>query len=280
MGKRGFKFLVIFFSLSVFITDFISASYGSPFSIGALFDSIDPTSMFLGVIFLVIFAFVNYSASKVFKDRSGVPNKTLVTVVSLSVALLSSYGIYKSGFDFSGVFFDFGSGIGISADWIYSLAFFIFLGLAIYLFWRFGLNSLVMLGVLFIFLGLKLLYEGDGAVYIGVVFLIVWLFFKIMFRPVSNRLINGMARGTSWSGRKAYGHYRDNVDAHRQRQEMNKDHEKAIRDNRAYDLKRYNQIISQIKSMPKGKYIKKGTSGYNQWRRLYDEADKLRKKLR
>jgi len=101
-------------SLGILLINFASA-YGSynSFNMRNLLDSFDPQTMFLVVGFIIIFAFLNFILSKFFKDKYGETNKATTGIVSFSISLLAIYGLNKSNFDISNLFYNIGIPEGI-----------------------------------------------------------------------------------------------------------------------------------------------------------------------
>ena len=107
--------------LALLLANFVSAySYGSYFSIRDYLYSIDPQTMTLAVVFIVIFAFVFYSLSRMLKNSEGEPNVIIAAVIAFAIAAFAGYGINRSNFDITNLFYN----IGISGDaliWIISI---------------------------------------------------------------------------------------------------------------------------------------------------------------
>jgi hypothetical protein len=137
---------------------FVSA-YGE-FSLSNFLDSIDPSTLVLGTLFLIFFAVINFSLGRFFKNSKGEPNKPVTTIVSLGVSVLAIYGIHRSGWDYESLFSNFFSGVGISTEALYPILMLVVFGLAIFLMFKFGIGATFLsFGILF--LGLALI----GAVY-------------------------------------------------------------------------------------------------------------------
>ncbi len=158
---------ITLFILSLFLINFISAYYGSytSFSLSDLLDSIDSSTMILGAAFIISFAFINFALSKVFKDKYGEPNKATAGVVSFVIALLITYGINKTGFDFEGLFFD----IGFSEGVLYTILPLVLLAGIIFLGIKFGFRVILIVlgGLLFIISLTDLIYSKGIAIVIS-----------------------------------------------------------------------------------------------------------------
>jgi hypothetical protein len=152
---------------SLFLMNFVSAynGYGS-FSLQNFFDSIDSSTMILGLLFLIFFSFLNFSLAKFFKD-----NKALSGVVSFAASLLIIYGLSKTGFDFQSILFE----IGISESFLYTFLPIIILIATIVLFWKFGSHTFGVLGALLIIISFTdVIYEKGVSLMLGFVLLVIW----------------------------------------------------------------------------------------------------------
>ncbi|MAG78788.1 hypothetical protein CMI40_00225, partial [Candidatus Pacearchaeota archaeon] len=139
-----------------------------------LLDSIDSSTIVLGSIFLISFALLNFSLSRVFKDQYGTPNKAMSGIIAFLVSLLMIYGINKTGFDYEGLFY----GFGFSSDLLSFLAPIILLVGAIYLIIKYGLSTLLLVfgGLLFLLSFTDIIYDGFTAGVIGVILILIGLF--------------------------------------------------------------------------------------------------------
>ena len=141
--KKG---LLVFFSfLYLFLINFVSAqffdNYGyGDFSISSFFDSINSQDITIFALFLIFFAFLFLILTRInlFRDAHGNPNKGIASVISFGISLLAVYGIYRSGFSFGDLF----SGIGVSPDSIYSLAWIIVIGAVFFIIWKLGISRI------------------------------------------------------------------------------------------------------------------------------------------
>lgn len=174
MQKRNLFLILI---LGLFLISFTSAYYGSynSFSLSSLLDSIDSSTMLLGITFIVSFAFINFSLSKVFKDQEGNPNKATAGIVAFAISLLITYGINKTGFDIEGLFYN----IGFSEGFLATIIPLILLGGAIYLGIKFSFGMvLIVSGSLFCIVSFtSLIYEKGITLVLGIILLVIggWL---------------------------------------------------------------------------------------------------------
>lgn len=161
------KSLIILSIITLVLINFISAYYGSyrSFSLSDLLNSIDASTMLLGAIFIVSFAFINYGLSRFFKD-----NKATAGIAAFVVSLLITYGINRTGLDFEGFFYD----IGISGDFLYTILPIVLLIGVIYLGWKLGFGIAIMIfGVLFILISFtSLIYQKGILILIGISLLV------------------------------------------------------------------------------------------------------------
>ena len=171
MEKRGV--LVV---LSLFLINFVSAQFGyGSFSLTDFFDSIGPENLTLIALFLILFAVIFYATSRVFKDSYGQPNKAIAGVISFALSILATYGIYRSGFDISNLFY----GFGISENLLYISIFIIFLIIMILIMWKLGVGGFfTIFGLFLILLAVftDIVYEETMLVIIGCILLLIGLF--------------------------------------------------------------------------------------------------------
>ena len=92
MQKKG----LLLFLLSFMFVGFASAQL----SLGNMLNSVDDSTIVLGLIFVIIFGLVNFSLRRFFR------NNTLAGGIAFAVALLSIWGINRSNFEYTGVFYN------------------------------------------------------------------------------------------------------------------------------------------------------------------------------
>jgi hypothetical protein len=153
-----------------------------------MLSSIDPNTMILGLLFIIFYVFINFSLSKVFKKE-----RASSAIISICVSLLAVYGINKTNFDVSGLFYN----IGINENILYTIVPWIILGLAILGSFakdettgkrRFRLYKLFMiLGAFFILLSF-FTYEKGTVMIIGIVLLLIGLFLWFMVRKKKGKI--------------------------------------------------------------------------------------------
>jgi len=170
MEKKGLMIPVLF----VFLINFVSAQFYGGFT--DFLYNIDPNAMTLGVLFIVLFAILFFSLSRIFKDKYGYPNKTIATVVALALSVLCVYWVNRTGFDIAGIFY----GIGISKEILYIIAPLVVLAGLIFLFTRFkkkrfGKTLLILGGLLLVLSFTDLVYEKGFLIIVSIIMIIVGL---------------------------------------------------------------------------------------------------------
>jgi len=187
--KRG----LLGFSLLILLTQVISAQFYSGyggFSLTNFFSKIDPTTIIFGLLFLIFFALIFYALSRIFKDPYGQPNKGIAGTIAFAVTSLIIYGLYRTGFNFEGIFYNF----GLSIDSLYPILGVLFLIVAVLLIWglgrtkdefgkktfslRRGVGGFFMLFGLFLILltiFTEIFYEKLTTLIIGIVLLVIGL---------------------------------------------------------------------------------------------------------
>jgi|TARA_Y100000310_G_scaffold116790_1_gene115476 hypothetical protein len=160
--------------LGVFLINFVSASfhYGG-FGLSNILDSIDPSTMFLGLLFIVIFVFSNYALSKFFKD-----NKSIGGILSFVISLGIVYWVNRTGLDFEGFFFN----IGFSSGILYTIIPLVLIGGIIFLGFKYDFGTILATvgGFLLIVSFTDLVYERGFIFIIGLILLGIsgWMLLK------------------------------------------------------------------------------------------------------
>ena len=187
--KRG----LLGFPLVILLTQVISAQFYSGyggFSLGEFFDRIDPQTIILVLLFLIFFALIFYALSRIFKDPYGQPNKGIAGTIALAVASLIIYGLYRTGFNFEDIFYNF----GLSIDFLYPILGILFLIVAGLLIWKLKISGFLMTFGLFILLltiFTDIFYEKGITLVIGIVSLVIGL---LLWRRRRRRR-RGISRG-------------------------------------------------------------------------------------
>jgi hypothetical protein len=87
-----------------------------------LLSNIDPNTMVLGLVFIILYVLINFSLSKIFKKE-----RASSAIISLCISLLAVYGLNRTDLNFSNIFFN----LGFSENTLYLIVPWIILGLAI-----------------------------------------------------------------------------------------------------------------------------------------------------
>lgn len=155
--KRGLVLGVL--SSFLALTSFASASYFSD-----TLSFIDPTLITLAILFVVIFAVLYFSTSKIFKGQT-----KIAAVISIALALLAVYWINLSA-NLGQLF----QGFGISTDNLYTIGSILFIVLIIFLTVKLKFGVLLIIGGVMILAGVtNLVYSTDLVVIIGIVLVII-----------------------------------------------------------------------------------------------------------
>jgi len=169
------RFVMLSFILGIMLVSFVSAQYwGGRLSLSDLLYNIDPSNMILGVVFIVVFAVLYFSLSRFFKDREGRPNKVIATIISLSAALLVTYGINRSGFNIEGLFYN----IGIPREALYIILPMLLMAGLIYAILKRKIKELfLIIGGILVILSF-FVYEKVVTLVIGIILILIGLFIK------------------------------------------------------------------------------------------------------
>lgn len=174
MQKKGLMlaFISVF---SVMIINLVSAQFYGGYSLSDILNSIDSSTLILGVIFVVSFGLINQALMRsVFRDNRGTG-----TIIALAVSLLIIYGINLTGLDFEGFFYTLGFSEGI----LYTILPLILIGGFIYLGIKlksFGAVLAIFGGLLIVLSFTDFIYSKGTTMFIGILFLVVgfWLWHK------------------------------------------------------------------------------------------------------
>lgn len=174
MEKKSLIIPVLF----VFLLNFVSAQFYEGFT--DFLYNIDPNAMTLGVLFIVLFAILFFSLSRIFKDKYGYPNKTIATIVALALSVLCVYWVNRTGFDMTGLFYS----IGFSEEILYIIAPLIVLVGLIFIFTRFkekrfGKTLLILGGLLLVLSFTDLIYETEFLTIISIIMVVVGLWLTL-----------------------------------------------------------------------------------------------------
>jgi len=169
--KRGKILLTILIGL--FLLNFASAYYS--YSLSDMLNEFDASTVFLVAIFIVLFALINYSTSKMFKD-----NKATGGIVSFCISFLAVYGINRSGFNFENIFYNLGYSLGIPEDLLYTIIVILVVAGLAYLFfvWERRRQAPYIVGILMI-ISSFFMYESEMLIILGIIVMIVgWFIYR------------------------------------------------------------------------------------------------------
>lgn len=154
----------------------MSYGYGI-FSITDFFERFGPDNIIYLSLFLIFFVFLAaiFKRTGVFRDRYGNPEMGSIVIISLSISLMATYGIYRAGYDFTGLFYNF----GFSVESLYVVLAIILILTSIFIIWKFGISiALIVLGLLLGLIALftDIIYEKNIALIIAGALLLVGFF--------------------------------------------------------------------------------------------------------
>jgi hypothetical protein len=152
----------------------ISAYSYNSVSIVDFFETLGEENIALAAIFLISFAllFTIFGRTGFFKE-----NNAAAAVISLSIALLISYGLYKQGIDFNidEIIFS----LGIPDLVIDLLIFFGVIGLFLFMLIKFKTYTLLILGgILFALSIFGIINDGGTLLVVGLVMVVAWAIIK------------------------------------------------------------------------------------------------------
>lgn len=136
-----------------------------------IFSSIDPNTMVLGLLFVIFFVLIRFALGRSLKDRVS------SSVIAFCVSLLIVYGIGRTDFDISGMFY----GIGITEEILYTIVPFIILAGLIFMIWKLKLSRTFILTGIFLIVAGFFSYEKTIVMIIGIalfalgIFILFWL---------------------------------------------------------------------------------------------------------
>lgn len=242
MKKEVIKSFPVLSLFSLLLINLVSAA---DFSLSNALDSFDPESVFLITIFILVFTFCFWGASRVFSTRDQFgnrhPNKMIAGVVSLALAFFAAYGANKYGFDLGGIGIEFELFQGI---WGILIPLILLAGI-IYLLIKMKLETLLIGGIFLALLSLTgLVFEKDQLLWWGIILIIMYLVMKFIWwlmnrkkirrenghtggvaPPPSNRSQNNWQRQLDRQRREAE---RQRAEAEKQRREAENQNQRAI----------------------------------------------------
>jgi hypothetical protein len=174
-------FMVFLFVLAINLACAYSYGYGGNDIISRFLNSIDSSTILLGSVFILSFALLHFSLSRAFKGE----NKGTATVMSLVIALLITWGINKSGLNFEGFFYN----LGISGDFLFTIASLLIIGGIIFLIIKLGVGwALTIIGGLLILVSFtELVYQNGLFFILGLIPLIIGIIILVKKNKEKNR---------------------------------------------------------------------------------------------
>jgi len=205
MEKRG---LLLSFILGLFSINLISAQfYGGGYSLSDILYLINPSTVFLGIIFVISFTLINIGLSRVFRDNKAVP-----AVLSLALSFGIIYGMNRMNFNYDSIFYSFF--FFVPPNILETLIPIISLILLLIIIWKFKGNSLIVLGLFLLVLSF-FVYESALIMGLGIGLIVTWVVLKFLFSKKKDPVDNissgsGESRGSilgkkAWSGTKSAG---------------------------------------------------------------------------
>jgi len=124
---------------------------------------IDPNTMILGLLFVIFFAIINFALGKSLRD------KKTSGIIAFCISLLAVYGINRTNFDVSGMFYS----IGISEEMIYTILPWIILVGLIFMIWKLKLPLTLMLVGIILIIASFFVYEQTWVLIVGIVLFVL-----------------------------------------------------------------------------------------------------------
>jgi len=151
-------------------------AYGISF--GSFFDSFNPSTIILGILFIFLFAIFNMAAKKTLPKNPGVAG-----VSAFCISTLAIYGIHLTNFNFNNLI----NNIGIDSEIITPILAGILLVAFILLLKKFGFGKfLLTIGAIFLIISF-FAYEKAVSLTIGIIFTIFGLLF--LFKKSKKKII-------------------------------------------------------------------------------------------
>lgn len=159
--KKELVFLGSLFSIG--IASAFNGYYGG-FSLSDLLSEIDSSTMVLGATLIISFALLSLALSRVFKE-----NKQLTNVISFVLALLITWSVNKTNYNFEDFFYS----IGIPTDFLFALLPLIIIGGFIFIGFKLGVGKGIIAFGIVLLLSTFVVYEKEATIFYGIIFIIV-----------------------------------------------------------------------------------------------------------
>ena len=188
------------FILSVLGIFLISCINVQAFSVGDFLDEIETSTLVLPMLFIIFFAFINFTLLKFFKG-----NTTFAGITSFAISTLLVYGINYLDLEFENIFYN----IGVPSDLVAIIVPLLLLVASIFLISKIKLGwFLIVLGLLFLLASrTEIVYETEVLGFLGAILLIIGgiIKFREKGRNKYDKTKGFVGKGMKYAGRKAMG---------------------------------------------------------------------------
>ena len=157
--------------ITILLTGFVSAQFGYGLSLSDFLYSINSSTLILFLLFLIFFVILN----NVIFINFFRGNRMVSTVISLSISLMSVWGLNRMNWDLGSFFFT----LGLSEDTLYNIVLVVLVIAVIYAISKKKLRLLFLgLGLLLIILAFftDIFFEWTTALLIGIILVVIWAF--------------------------------------------------------------------------------------------------------
>lgn len=128
-----------------------------------IFNGLDANTIVLGLLFVIFFVLIQLLLSRSLKDKG------TSSIIAFCISLLSVYGLSKTNFDFTGIFYN----IGINDTIIYTVIPIIIIAGLIFIFWKVKLRVILVVLGLMLIVGSRFVYEKTIVMIVGII-LLIW----------------------------------------------------------------------------------------------------------
>ncbi len=134
-----------------------------------IFSGISPEVIILGLLFVIFFALIQLFLSRSLKDRNS------ASVIAFCVSLLSVYGISRTGFNVSSLFYNLGININTNTiqGIMYSLLPILIIAGLVFIFWKVKARVIFVLIGLILMVASRFVYEKTIVLVLGIIFLLI-----------------------------------------------------------------------------------------------------------
>lgn len=149
-----------------------------------IFYNLNPEVIILGLLFVIFFALIQLFLSRSLKDKNS------SSVIAFCVSLLAVYGISRTGFDISNLFYKIGINTPTAESLIYTVLPFVIIGGLIFIFWKVKIRVIFVLVGLILMIGSRFVYEKVIVLVIGIVSLLIGLI--LMYKESRRKVKQGL----------------------------------------------------------------------------------------